>query len=385
MMILWSCLIGLSHCNPYLASLVRVKLRVNWVTEIDHMAHPFIAQWLPQYGHLINHLIVKLYIRWGRLALKQFSREAALCKSIDLGVRCHFNEVVDLSDLNAVAGFLQHFSCEPHGDWAVLTLRGLGTLTSMSQLTSLHLNCEGFVGFGDDEPWELLAQLTSLQELDLKLRAANGGPSTVSALTNLSSLMFNNRGDVRADDLALPKFSSLQPLSTLQQLEVLHLKGHACETTTSLQGLAGLSKLKVLKFDHATELSSLEGISPAVTALSIWHAESLVSLIGIEVCTSLDKLSLCSCCILSSLYPSKGLSRMTELEAHWCAITSLEGLESMSLQSLSLLGILHLSHPLARVVRALLRSDQLTCDQLLCYQLATTVSARGGVEEAEGV
>jgi hypothetical protein len=76
------------------------------------------------------------------------------------------------------------------------------------------------------EPWGLLANLTSLQELSVRVRADGGDPSQLSALMGLSTLkLYSLRrfGAFAADGPAPYSFSSLQPLSTLRYLGELHL------------------------------------------------------------------------------------------------------------------------------------------------------------------
>jgi Leucine-rich repeat (LRR) protein len=124
----------------------------------------------------------------------------------------------------------------------------------------------------------------------------------------------------------------------LQQLKVLHLRRHAC-AATSLQGLAELKNLELLELkcygDQEGMLRSLKGISPGVTELTISSASDLVSLAGIEGCKSMEDLSLHQCCV-SSWRPVRGLSSLKQLEVVNCALTSLEGLYNMTLQSLTL-------------------------------------------------
>jgi Leucine-rich repeat (LRR) protein len=213
----------------------------------------------------------------------------------------------------------------------------------MTQLVALHLFVEDF---GGQEPFTSLASATSLQQLDLTVGAI-GDPSPLSALTGLSSLKISSF-QVEDDDETPFNLSSLQPLSTMQQLEVLDL-GAAAFTATSLQGLAGLSNLKNLDIfpcggDGGT-LRSLEGISPSVTQLLIGYAPELTSLVGMEGCTGLEELILKNSNI-HSLQPLRGLSSLKQVMLSDGRLTSLEGLKSMSLQSLSLLkcsSLIHLS------------------------------------------
>jgi Leucine-rich repeat (LRR) protein len=210
----------------------------------------------------------------------------------------------------------------------------------MSQLKALTIHLEEI---GSEEPWELLAKLTSLQQLDVTVYAG-GDPSPLSALTALSFLRLHSLELDIGGPVPL-SFSSLQPLSTLQLLEELHLDTHACDAT-SLQGLARLGNLRQLRLflpDSGGRLRSLEGISPKVTDLALDCAPDLVSLAGIEGCTSLQTLGLRKCGV-SSLQPLRGLSNMTEVCVFDCSLSSLAGLNSMSLQSLGLEGCTALTH-----------------------------------------
>jgi Leucine-rich repeat (LRR) protein len=313
-----------------LSSVPGVQLQVEWYDTITDVNHPCLDQWLKQYGQLISHLIVEADISDDRLKLREFAEAAAPCRSIDLSVEDSSHQVVDLADLKPVARSLQCLS------WVHGSVKGATALTSMSRLVNLTFS--GMV-FEDEEPWGALAKLTNLKQLHLTM-SANGDPSELSALTGLSSLYLDSLGQPEVNVPGPFSLSSLQPLSTLLQLEVLYLGGHAC-AATSLWGLAGLSSLKVLALNiegHGASLSSLEGLSPGVLELSILRAPDLVSLGGIEGCISMGKLSLRNCGV-SSLQPLRGLSSLQELEVYHCGgVTSLEGLYSMLLQSLSLTG-----------------------------------------------
>jgi hypothetical protein len=311
-----------------LSTIHSLQLRVEWVGIIDDMDHTCVAQWLKQHGQLISHLTVEVEVSEDRLKLREFSEAAAPCRSISLAIQ-HDGEEVDLADLHPVAGSLKRLTCETRGDHD--SIIGASAFSSMSQLTYLELLREDFQ---NEEPWEFLARLPSLQQLDLSARAT-GDPSPLSALTQLTSLHLQSCGHL-APDRAPFSFSSLQPLSTLRQLEVLQLDTYAC-AATSLQGLAGLSSLKLLELKYADNLMNLEGISSGLTNLLILSAHDLVRLAGIEGCTSLEKLTLDDCGV-SSLRPLMGLSSLKQLAVSQCNVTSLEGLRSMSLQSLTLKG-----------------------------------------------
>jgi hypothetical protein len=320
------------HPLQTLSGIPGVELRVELVGIIADVDHPFIRQWLKQHGQLISHLTVEVDISQGRLLLRKFAQAAAVCRSIDIAVQHFSDEAVDLSDLDFVAGSLHRLTCEPIHDLAHHSLRGTSALTSMSQLTTLHLDRQSY---GSDEPWVLLGKVTSLRELRLDV-SATGDPSPLSSLTRLSSLSLGSQRSGEMNNQVPFTFSSLQPLSTLQQLEELHLWTYAC-AVTSLQGLAGLSNLKVLGLENApyNRRVSLDGISPGVVDLTIAEARDLVSLAGIEVCTRLEKLSLYDCGV-SSLHCLVGLSSLKELLILGCYLNSLESLKGMSIQTLSL-------------------------------------------------
>jgi hypothetical protein len=312
-----------------LSSIPDVQLRIEWVGSIGDLDHPYVAQWLKQHGQLISHLTMGIHVSNDRLKLREFAEAAANCRSIDLAIRHSHSQVLDLSDLDAVSASLHRLTFKPSG-MERGSLRGATAFNSMSQLATLRLDREDFV---NEEPWGFLAKLTSLQQLHLDI-SARGDPSPLSALTGLSSLYLKSLCFEGEIDVDIPfSFSSLQPLSTLQQLKHLHLAGEAC-AATSLQGLAGLSKLKtvLLESPACAPLESLEGINPEVEDLIIVRARHLVSLAGIECCPSMEKLFLCRCGV-SSLQPIRSLK---ELEVIDCKLTSLESLHCTSLQSLTL-------------------------------------------------
>jgi hypothetical protein len=316
-----------------LSDIPGLQLKVKWVGVVHGLDHPCVAYWLKQHGVLINHLTVVVQVSEGGLTLKDFSKAAAPCRSIHLTVNHRSNQVVDLTDLAPVAGSLLSLTCKPNG-YALGSLRGASAINSMSQLTALRIQYENLQG---EEPWGSLANLTSLQMLSLILQTS-GDPSPLSALTGLSDLSIHSLGWFDAGPRVPFSFSSLQPLSTLRQLQKLQLGNYAC-AATSLHGLAGLCNLKQLgvEFDYRIgSLKSLEGISSGATELSIMNASKLVSLAGIERCKSLECLSLYACGV-SSLQPVRSLESLMVLRVCSCVVTSLEDLEGMpALQSLTL-------------------------------------------------
>jgi Leucine-rich repeat (LRR) protein len=301
--------------------------RVFWGHSNADQNHPCITQWLRQHGKAINHLHVEAGISEDRLNLRELVEAAAPCRSMDLFIVHHPNQVIDLAKLATLGGSLRYFRCDSYIDDGILS--GVRALSSLQNLTRLDLCNEAI---SDDQPWDHLAKLTNLEQLSLK-GSASGDPSPLSALTRLSSLCFSSRDGNHADPFS---FSSLQPLSTLQQLETLQLQGCACKAS-SLQGLAGLSNLRELDFAilFDGELRSLEGIGSGVAMLSLEAAFKLVTVAGIERCSSMKSLSLYNCGV-SSLQPLKGLSSLERLEVYNINLTSLEGICGTSLHSLGL-------------------------------------------------
>jgi Leucine-rich repeat (LRR) protein len=278
---------------------------------------------------MISHLTVDVRVSEVRLKLREFVQAVAPCRSIDLTIQHHHDQVVVLADLLPLAASLRGLTCKGNCEWRQVlgSLRGASALSSMSLLTSLNLKNENLTS---EEPWGLLASLTSLQQLTLKV-AACGDPSPLSALTGLSSLHLKSIWG--AGNRNAFSFSSLHPLSTLQQLEVLHLGGQAC-AATSLQGLAGLSNLKELSLKSA-DLRRKHWDGYREAAIPVEDAFGLVSLAGIEGCSSLESLSLTDGPI-PSLQPLRGLSNLKGLNLVCAKMTSLEGLDMRSLRSLHL-------------------------------------------------
>jgi hypothetical protein len=323
-----------------LAGIPGAQLRVEWVGLINSVNHPCITQWLKQHGQLISHLTLIVHVSDHMLKLREFSEAAAPCRSIDLAIRHFSDKVVDLADLDPVAGSLKKLRCEAVDDRQG-TLRGASALNSMSQLTALYLGKEEF---GSEEPWDMLAKLTSLQQLSLGV-SANGDPSPLSALTGLSSLHIASLQSEAIMNHTPFSFTSLQPLSTLQHLEELTLCGYACDATC-LQGLAGLSSLKQLNVEscYYDGLASLEGISPGLLRLFIRDAKALASLFGIEGCTSMERLSL-NYCGVSCLQPLTALGTLMHLEVFGCSrLANLKGLSSTALETLVLIDCNSLTH-----------------------------------------
>ena len=197
--------------------------------------------------------------------------------------------------------------------------------------------------FGAEEPWSHLVGLTNLKQLTLRV-AASGDPSPMSALTGLSSLELCSRNRAVLDGWFNPcTFSSLQALSTLQQLKELVLEDKAC-SATSLHGLAELSRLAKLTL-AAPMLKSLEGVSTGLTYLVIRDASELDSLAGIEQLQGLQDLCLTRPGV-SSLHGLAALGNLRELciGGTFASLAGLEGSLCTSLRTLTLESCWQLRH-----------------------------------------
>jgi Leucine-rich repeat (LRR) protein len=289
--------------------------------------------WLVPHIHLIDHLKVDIRIfDHGDLALRELCEAAAPCRSLALSVT-HI-PALDLAHLAAVAHSLHELDVTadqfPH-------VRGFSTISGLSQLTCLSMS---HASLPDQDPWAVLAEMTNLKNLSLAVYAY-GDPSALSALIGLTSLQLTTRpGQQDWNGVPFYSLSSLQPLSRLQQLEVLHLEG-CCRNVTSLHDLAGLSKLSKLDLIHMTALESLQGVSTAVTELRIAKAKGLGSLVELSPLVLLEKLALHHCGITSLAPLASGLSKLKSLDILNCPVTSMAGLHGPTLgtclQSLSLM------------------------------------------------
>ena len=324
-----------------LSSIADLHLTVSWegLGQVSTREHPYISQWLEQYGHHINLLDACVGINADSLAPEAFSVAAALCKSLRLkavlssgSLDCSSLAPISSSLISLDMGGVRRPTEEEIG------LRNMATLTCFTQLTALSF---GYLYLTDEDPWTPLAVLTGLSRLSLDV-AASGDPSPLSALTGLRSLRVK-RCFFLEQGPAPFSFSSLQPLSTLQQLEVLELR--SCCQGTSLQGLAELSRLTELHISNTRSLKSLEGASTAILSLNLDYVLNLASLHGIEGLVALDKLSM-TLCGVTSLEPLAGVGSLRHLTVIHCPITGLEGLGASlgtCLQELLLSSCEHLS------------------------------------------
>ena len=290
-----------------------------------------IVPWLKRYSHVMDELTADISVAVDGLTLGDFCEAATSCKSLKLHVCDLIEGSLDLSALATVAGVLVGLSIDSGEEFRDGPLGDLGSLTCLSHLTALDFSFQDLI---EGDPFVALAGLQSLQDLSLEL-AASADPSSLSALTGLSSLRLTSLEGLIADEPF--KFSTLQPLSTLQRLEVLMLAANCC-TASSLQGLAGLTKLKELDLRSAYELESLSGVSTALTSLRLQTAPNLRSLSGMSDLVLLQRLMLVGCGV-RSLRGLESSSSLVELTVERCCITSLAGLEgtlSMCLQWLNL-------------------------------------------------
>ena len=290
--------------------------------------------------HLVSDICADTVSNGDRLKLQDFCKAAARCRSLDLTVSPCSDDPLDIGALDPVAGSLVRLEVgNPVYRYHGGELESVRSLSLLSHLTSLSL---GGVGFGGEEPWVHLAELTSLKQLFLRV-AASGDPSPLSALTGLSSLRLESYTAVGQDEVFSPcTFSSLQPLSALQQLVDLGLTGKACSASFP-HGLADLSRLKTLSL-NAPMLKSLEGVSTGLRSLTWWSASQLDNLADIEHLQGLQELALYGSAV-TSLFPLTALRSLGYLDFEG-PISSLAGLEGnlcTSLHTLKLRGCEELS------------------------------------------
>ena len=243
---------------PLLLSVLDLYLTVEVPPTVKPHQLPYVTGWLREYSDIISEIHVMLLAEDNTsLNLEGLVEVVSPCTKA-LRVCC---------DLPG--------SCEP-----------LGRLTG---LTSLDLWSSEV-----HDTWRTLATLTGLKKLDASVVLVEDA-SPLSALTGLTSLELSH-GDPRiawlyaADGASVPIISSLQPLSTMQQLEELRLGAYTC-TSTSLQGLGGLDRLREVTLD-SRQLLSLQGLSPGVTSLRLKHAKKLRDLEGIGDAISLQRVDI---------------------------------------------------------------------------------------------
>jgi hypothetical protein len=232
--------------------------------------------------------------------------------------------------------------------WEYESIECFEALSNLTQLNSLSISGYCFGAAEGKDLWQVLANLTNLQHLDCTSIGFED-PSPLSALTALTSLQLDSQSIYGCGygiglQVHYFSFSSLQPLSTLQQLEVLKLHGCSC-TATSLQGLGGLPKLRDVDLE-CERLVSLQGlgpvlvaspqagsdadeglaVKPALQSLQIRDAQitSLRGLEGLSDC--LFSLTLVTCPKLCSLSGVEGISSLHSLLVSACGLTSLQQL-----------------------------------------------------------
>ena len=287
-----------------------LHLTLRYHTQVTAADQPFMTKVLRPHGHLIDHLSSRVTIDGKALTLQDVCEAVAPCRRLELTVWQSPGDPLNMGSLDHVAGSLVQLEL---GYLGLFTgeVGNVSILSLLSQLTSLRL--QDF-RFGAEEPWVHLVGLTNLKQLSLCV-AASGDPSPLSALTGLSSLVLSSY-DLEHEVLILSTFSSLQPLSTLQQLEELKLYGEAW-SATSLHGLAGLSRLETFGL-NAPMLKSLEGMGTGLTSLVLSEAPQLVSLAGIESLTALEQLEFSACAVASLQPVGQLVGGLKKLDVSFC-------------------------------------------------------------------
>ena len=284
-------------------------------------AQPHTCQWLDQHSHFLANFSAHVSVDSEQLTLQSLSEALAPCKSLDLDISHPSPTNIDISRLIAVKSSLVKLKLDSWWDpqgFAVPELSGITNFACLTKLTGLTIDR---YNLASEEPWPALAALSSLKDLQLMIDSP-GDPSALSALTGLTLLKIGGWN---------PRFSfsSLQPLSTMQQLASLALDQVAC-SATSLHGLSGLSDL--VKVDViAPKLVSLEGLPGGVETLSLSGA-TLEDMAGLETLSYLRDLSIGWCGDVS-LQRLSGLSNLSALEIRHegpgSSLSSLQGIKGL--------------------------------------------------------
>ena len=247
------------------------------------------CQWLKQHSHLLANFSTDVTVDSEQHTLQSLCEALAPCKALELGIFHPSLTVFDISSLVALSSCL--VKLEMNGDSPFVPfdaldlsdLRGVTTATCLTKLTGLALH---YYSLTPEDPWPTLAALSSLKELQLTVHAY-GDPSPLSALTGLTSLSISGYYiEDEVEDELLSSFSSLQPLSTMQQLVKLDLVNRGF-SATSLHGLAGLSNLRSVMIYQTAKLRSLEGLPGGVETLYLSSLEAVENMAGLENLSSL--------------------------------------------------------------------------------------------------
>ena len=255
---------------------------------IARLNRPSTKQWLVEHSYLFEHLIADVRPDTPEWDFTDLLGAAASCRSLNL---------TGYGSIRSKPGRVPY------------DIGGFTGMSGLTQLTALKLH--NFDMYED--PWVILAALINLRQLGCDL-ISDVDPSPLTALTKLTCLRISSTGryhieNGQGEEFAPFCFSSLQPLSALQQLQKLELDGGAY-SGTSLKGLAGLPQLREFKQDYG-HLLSLEGLGPGITSLSLWSVP-FSSLDGVEAATSLQRLVLYDI-RPPMLNPLASLSTLTEL------------------------------------------------------------------------
>ena len=321
-----------------LSAIPGLQLTVQTPTPLDR-EHPFVTLWLMEHSHLIGVLTGFLFWAPSRpdlLSLEDFCSVAGQCSLIKLRLR-HGDRILplNLSSLTSLSNSLVELTvnAEVFSRQPPCRLEAVSALRSLSRLTGL-----GLISYDlrDEGQWmEDVAALSNLRALSLLVAAADDAPPVTETFTALTKLELGNYGDCHYG------VSSLQPLSALQQLEVLGVRYDACGSRVGLRSLEGLTALRALRelnLRRADFCVSLEGVAApaavpmddgAVTAVSSSGSSGTGLTAGAVV--PLEKLCVVGC-PLTSLRPLTSLSStLKNLSVTHCSrLSSLAGLEHLT-------------------------------------------------------
>lgn len=115
-----------------------------------------------------------------------------------------------------------------------------------------------------------------------------------------------------------------------------------CTELRSVDGLKGLSSLKILSLTDCTSLQNVDGLKglASLQELNLTGCTSLQNVDGLQCLTSIQAIFLRDCTALRSVNPLKSLTSLPSLSLRGCtALQNADGLESLtSLEQLDLSG-----------------------------------------------
>ncbi|MET4922270.1 leucine-rich repeat domain-containing protein [Streptomyces sp. PSRA5] len=272
-------------------------------------------------------LLVPAYARENRTDLK-------VSKVLPEGLRhlapvlraLHLDRCSGLTDLTPLAEYTWLISLDLGGCSGIDDLTPLGRLTALESLR-LH-RCRKVKDIGP------LLKLRVLRRLDLSMTGVQSVAGLGAALPGLESLSLQGcRGlrDIRplsglrrlaTLDLGWTGIKDLSALTDVGAITELDLT--SCAHLTTLQGIAEMPRLRVLRMDKVRRLRSLDGLGhhPDVTELILTECDELQDLRAIAGLPGLTTLELALCERLTSVAGVEALTRLDLLRVRDCMALS---------------------------------------------------------------